>query len=101
MPLDPAQLVSTYKSKVKEEVKSSRQRSKLMNRLTEEAAITHRRGNYSEALDMFCHVLACVELDPSTKGVSETRATIVSNIGSTLHFLGETELAKVCVCSHI
>ena len=92
---DPAALVEEYKKKVAAEVKSSRARNKLVNSLSEEAATAHRRGKYGEALDKFAHLLAIVELDPNTSSQSDTRATVVSNIGSALHFLGETELAKV------
>ena len=95
MEVDPSDLVESYKSKVAEEVKSSRQRNKLTTKLSEEAAIAHRRGNYAVALDKFAHMLAIIELDPNTAAESEMRATVVSNIGSALHFLGETELAKV------
>ena len=48
----------------------------------------------AQRLVLQVHLLALVETDPSTKVVDETRATVTSNIGSALHFLGETELAE-------
>ena len=95
MPYDPASTLEEYKAKVAEEVTKSWQRSRLVNKLTEEAQNAHKTGRYEVSLDKFVHLLAVIELDPSTTTVSETRATITSNIGSALHFLGETALAKV------
>ena len=92
---DPSSKLEEYKAKVAEEITKSYQRSRLVNKLTEEAQAAHKTGRYEVSLDKFLHLLAIVELDPSTTSPSETRATITSNIGSALHFLGETALASV------
>jgi hypothetical protein len=94
MGYDPQAKLEEYKVKVTEEVKRSWQRSRLTNKLTDEAQAAHKTGRYEVSLDKFVHLLAIVELDPSTKSPSENRATITSNIGSALHFLGETSLAQ-------
>ena len=51
--------------------------------------LADKTGNYEVALDRFAHHLAIVDSNPSTATVSEMRATLTSNIGSALHFLGE------------
>ena len=96
MSYDPNGKLEEYKAKVAEEVTRSWQRSRLVNKLTEEAQVAHKTGRYEVSLDKFLYLLAVVELDPKTgTGPNETRATLTSNIGSALHFLGELELAKV------
>lgn len=95
MSYDPNGKLEEYKAKVAEEVTRSWQRSRLVNKLTEEAQVAHKTGRYEVSLDKFLYLLAVVELDPKTgTGPNETRATLTSNIGSALHFLGEFELAK-------
>ena len=96
---DPSSKLEEYKTKVAAEVTKSWQRSRLVNKLTEEAQVAHKTGRYEVSLDKFLHLLAVTELDPKTTDPSETRATITSNIGSALHFLGETSLAKVSLQS--
>ena len=94
MGYDVTEKLEEYKANAKEETSGWGSRGRLVNRLTEEAQAAHKTGRYETSLDKFVHLLALVETDPSTTKVSETRATITSNIGSALHFLGETALAK-------
>jgi len=91
---DPSSQIARYKDEVEASVKSSRQRNRLMNKLTEEAQAAHKTGRYEISYDHFVHLLAIIQLDPSTKYPSETTATITSNIASALHFLGELSLAS-------
>jgi len=93
--LDPESLLAEYKESMAEQVKKRRQRSKLTTRLTEEAQAAHKTGKYEISFDKFVNLLAVIELDPSEKvGESETHATIVANIASALHFLGDSDNAK-------
>lgn len=94
MGYDVTEKLEEYKSNAAEECKGWGARGRLINRLTDDAQAAHKTGRYETSLDKFVHLLALIETDPSTTKVSETRATITSNIGSALHFLGETELAQ-------
>ena len=86
MAMDPLATIESYKLKCAEEG-SSRKRRQKQSELTERAQLAHRTGNYEAALDLFCHLLAMVETDPSTTAVSEMRATMTANIASAMHFL--------------
>lgn len=68
-------------------------RKALMDKDEKDAQQAYKTGQYDVALDRFCHFLALVETDPSQTIVSEMRATLTSNIGTCLHFLGQDSLA--------
>jgi len=67
-------------------------RSKAKTQLAEEAQVSYKTQNYDEALTKFCKYLAAVMLDKSPDG--EVEASLLANIGSSLHHLAEDELAK-------
>ena len=90
---DVEESLSTYKEQVKSELKSSRQRRRKMEELMDLAQSAHKTGRYEVSFDKFVYILAILESDPSAKTPDEMHAMIVSNIGSALHFLGETSIA--------
>lgn len=73
---------------------ASGSRKALQDKDEKDAQQAYKTGQYDVALDRFCHFLALVETDPATTLISEMRATLTSNIGTCLHFLGQERLAE-------
>jgi len=68
-------------------------RQSIIQKLDTEATTAYKMGRYEEALDRFCHWLALVDTDSSTTVVSETRASLTSNVGACLAHMGQLDSA--------
>ena len=86
---DVESTLAKYKEEIASSIKTSRQRRKKMDALTEEAQSAHKTGRYDVSYEKFCFILAIIEMDPHRSGPDEMSAMITSNIASALHFLGE------------
>merc|ERR1712110_17186 len=77
------EMLQTHRDKIKEDKLSNRQLRSLQSSIGEDAAQAYRTQDFEVALNLFTKYLACVEAyDPTDK---DTRAAIISNIGSSLH----------------
>ena len=70
-----------------------RTRMALSWKLDTAATKAYKDGRYEDALENFCHWLACIDTDPSTGACSEMRATLTSNVAACLAALGLTDNA--------
>jgi hypothetical protein len=68
-------------------------RSKSKSVLSDEAQAAYKKQDYEASLQKFAKYLAAVLLDSPID--HEVEASLLANVGSCLHHLGENELAKV------